>query len=348
MVEKGGKRNKQTCHPCPCINIAHPCQCILVPADSWPEAPRDHIIIGMKALPAGDFPLRHVHAHAAHCYRNQAGWEQMLMRFHRGGGLLLDLEFITDDSGERFVTFGREAGSVGAALAIKTWTHQLQHPNGPELGPMRSYASRDELLAEAKRDLADGVRIAGHLPRIMIMGHRGYCGVGADDFIRDLGVPEHLVSKWGRAETEGKDYGEILEHDILVNCVSLFGPVRPFVSTESLEAPGRKLVVISDISNDSHSPNNPLPIYQNATNSDVEPTVRIPTPAGTPPLTIAMIPYLPSLLPREASEAAANGLYPALALLSHWDQFRVWKEVEKMYRDKIATLTQTSVIRSRL
>ena len=34
--------------------------------------------------------------------------------------------------------------------------------------------------------------------------------------------------------------------------------------------------------------------------------------------------------------------------VSHWGQFRVWKEVEKMYRNKIATLTQTSVIRSRL
>jgi hypothetical protein len=315
-------------------------QCKLVPADSWPDAPLDRIIIGMKALPEGDFPLPHIHAHAAHCYRNQAGWEKSLMRFHRGGGLLLDLEFVVNENGERCVTFGREAGSVGAALAIKSWAHQLAHPDGPPLGPMRAYNSRDELLEEAKGDLFAGASIIGRFPSIMILGHRGYCGVGATDFYKDLGIPEHLVTKWGRKETEGKtDYPEILQHDILTNCVSLFHPVAPFVTPESLQDPQRKLTVISDISNDSHSPNNPLPIYTNATNSDREPTVKIPTPEGTVPLSIAMIPYLPSLLPREASESAANGLYPVFRQLSDWRNHRVWQVVERMYRDKIATLT---------
>ncbi|RYP79589.1 hypothetical protein DL769_002899 [Monosporascus sp. CRB-8-3] len=234
--------------------------CTLVPADSWPDAPLDHIIIGMKALPEGDFPLKHVHAHAAHCYRNQAGWDRVLMRFHQGGGLLLDLEFITDENGERFITFGRETRPVGAALASR--------------------------------------------------------------------------------ETEVRtDYSEILEHDVLTNRVSLSSPVAPFVTFESLKAPGRKLTVISGISNGSHSPDNQLPIYTNSTNSDVRPTVRIPTPSGTVTLTIAMIPYLPSLLPREASESAANGLYPAISLLGGWQNHGVWLEVEKMYRDKIAALT---------
>lgn len=294
----------------------------------------------MKGLPAGDFPLHHIHAHAAHCYRNQTGWEQMLMRFHRGGGLLLDLEFITDDRGQRFVTFGREAGSVGAALGIKTWAHQLAHPSGPPLGAMTMYDSRDSLLKEAKRDLAAGISIAGRVPRIMILGYKGNSGVGAAEFYHDVGIEDSLVTKWGREETEGReDYPEILEHDILTNCVSLFQPVTPFVTHRSLETPGRKLTVISDISNDSHSPNNPLPIYHKATNTDKNPTVGIPTPEGTPPLTIAMIPYLPSLLPKEASESAANGLYVPFRLLNDWKNNRVWKEVQKMYHEKVGELT---------
>lgn len=31
----------------------------LVPAASWMEAPKDHIIIGLKELPEEDFPLKH-------------------------------------------------------------------------------------------------------------------------------------------------------------------------------------------------------------------------------------------------------------------------------------------------
>jgi hypothetical protein len=46
-------------------------------------------------------PLKHVHVHFAHCYKQQAGWEKVLARFPRGNGVLLDLEFLTDSSGRR-------------------------------------------------------------------------------------------------------------------------------------------------------------------------------------------------------------------------------------------------------
>lgn len=38
----------------------------LVPAGSWPSAPEDHIILGLKELPEEDFPLKHTHVQFAH------------------------------------------------------------------------------------------------------------------------------------------------------------------------------------------------------------------------------------------------------------------------------------------
>jgi Alanine dehydrogenase/PNT, N-terminal domain len=74
----------------------------LVEEGSWvKDAPRDAYILGLKELPEEDFPLEHVHISFAHCYKNQAGWEKVLGRWPRGGGTLLDLEFLTDDVGRR-------------------------------------------------------------------------------------------------------------------------------------------------------------------------------------------------------------------------------------------------------
>jgi hypothetical protein len=74
----------------------------LVEEGSWvTDAPKDAYILGLKELPEDDFPLEHVHISFAHCYKQQAGWEKVLSRWPRGGGTLLDLEFLTDDSGRR-------------------------------------------------------------------------------------------------------------------------------------------------------------------------------------------------------------------------------------------------------
>ena len=35
----------------------------------------------------------------AHCYKQQGGWKDVLGRFEKGNGLLLDLEFLQDDKG---------------------------------------------------------------------------------------------------------------------------------------------------------------------------------------------------------------------------------------------------------
>ncbi len=48
-----------------------------------------------------------------------------LRSFARGGGTLLDLEFLQDEKGRRLAAFGYHAGFAGAALALENWAWQL-------------------------------------------------------------------------------------------------------------------------------------------------------------------------------------------------------------------------------
>jgi saccharopine dehydrogenase (NAD+, L-lysine-forming) len=70
-----------------------------VPEGSWVDAPHDHIIVGLKELPEDKFAHNHTHVLIVHCYKGQRGWHNVLARFPQGGDTLLDLEFLTDDSG---------------------------------------------------------------------------------------------------------------------------------------------------------------------------------------------------------------------------------------------------------
>jgi saccharopine dehydrogenase (NAD+, L-lysine-forming) len=76
----------------------------LVAENSWPDAPEDHIIIGLKELAVETcesidanrlqmfwlmfqiVPLKHVHVQFAHCYKQQKDWDTVLARYARGNG----------------------------------------------------------------------------------------------------------------------------------------------------------------------------------------------------------------------------------------------------------------------
>ena len=79
----------------------------LVDEGSWPNAPLDHIIIGLKELDDSvNFPLKHTHIQFSHSYKNQEGWQDRLGRFAQGSGTLLDLEYLADSQGRRVAAFG--------------------------------------------------------------------------------------------------------------------------------------------------------------------------------------------------------------------------------------------------
>ena len=108
----------------------------MVESNIWKSAPLDAFIIGLKELPENDdSPLKHTHIMFAHCYKNQDGWEDILGRFKRGNGLLLDLEFLQlngtlstftsfNGLGRRVAAFGYYAGFAGSAVGLDVWCHQ--------------------------------------------------------------------------------------------------------------------------------------------------------------------------------------------------------------------------------
>jgi len=58
---------------------------------------------------------------------------------------------------------------------------------------------------------------------------------------------------------------------------------------------------------------------------------------------VISIDHLPSLLPREASEAFSAQLLPSLMQLKDWKNARVWQQAEKLFREKCATLPEGEV-----
>lgn len=309
-----------------------------MPEGSWPEAPADHIIVGLKELPEETFPLKHTHVQFAHCYKGQGGWQDVLARFPRGGGSLYDLEFLEDETGRRVAAFGFHAGFAGAALAVQTWAHQLVNGADQRLAGVRAYANEDLLVADIKKSLEEGEKKAGRVPKCLVMGALGRCGRGAIDLLRKVGVPDENITKWDIQETRARPgpYPEILDSDIFVNCIYLSDPIPPFIAPDSLNSPDRKLSVVCDVSCDTTNPHNPIPIYDINTTFD-KPTVPVKTTAG-PPLSVISIDHLPSLLPREASEAFSTALLPSLKSLKDRKTANVWVGAEKLFDQKVATL----------
>ncbi|KAA8575129.1 hypothetical protein EYC84_004337 [Monilinia fructicola] len=55
-----------------------------------------------------------------------------------------------------------------------------------------------------------------------------------------------------------------------------------------------------------------------------------------------LIDHLPSLLPREASEAFSKDLLPSLLSLKDWRNTPVWAKAEKLFQEKVATLPKSA------
>ncbi|ODQ55826.1 saccharopine dehydrogenase Lys3 [Saitoella complicata NRRL Y-17804] len=311
----------------------------LVEEGSWRDAPKDAYIIALKELPENDdTPLPHDHIMFAHCYKQQGGWKDVLARWPRGGGVLLDLEFLQDESGRRVAAFGFHAGFAGAALAIESWAWQQTHSPEKPLPAVTPYPNEGELISHIKEVVAEGVeKNGGEYPRILVIGALGRCGSGAVDMARKAGIPEENIIKWDMAETaKGGPFQEIVDSDIFVNCIYLSQPIPPFISPKFMENKDRKLQVICDVSCDTTNPHNPIPVYSINTTFD-KPTVPVDIKTG-PHCTVISIDHLPTLLPRESSEAFSSALLPSLLQLKDRKNARVWQDAEKLFNEKVATL----------
>ena len=288
---------------------------------SWPNAPRDAIIFGLKELPEDGTPLVHRHILFGHAYKGQPAGRILLQRFRAGGGVLYDLESLVDDSGRRIAAFGYWAGYAGAAVSAMALVAQDQ---GAICGPIRALPDAAALRAALAADLAARPKP----PRVIIIGAKGRVGTGARDFCRAMGLEPTL---WDMAETaHGGPFPEILGHEIFLNCILAMPGVPVFVPNTAKTAP-RALRVIGDIACDPTSEFSPIKLYDRATDW-AAPALRV---HDEPPLDVMAIDNLPSLLPLESSQDYAAQLLPALLTLDRIDA-GVWGRARAAFASHIA------------
>ncbi|MEL6958595.1 MAG: saccharopine dehydrogenase [Pseudomonadota bacterium] len=292
--------------------------CEIAPDQSWINAPREALILGLKELPDDETPLSHRHIMFGHAYKGQSSGRRLLDRFKAGGGTLLDLEYLVDTDGRRVAAFGYWAGFAGAAVTVMAWASQRADAS---LGPVAAVPSELNL-----RDAVSS-HLDGRMPRVIIIGAKGRVGTGAADLCRRVGLSPTL---WDMKETShGGPFPEILAHDIFLNCILAQPGVPVFVPKDSVSRP-RTLSAIGDIACDPDSDYNPVPVYSKAT-TWADPVVRV---ADEPILDVMAIDNLPSLMPRESTEDFAAQLLPHLLELDT-DQTGVWERAEATFREHV-------------
>ncbi len=270
---------------------------------SWVDAPANAYIVGIKELPAEPAELRHTHIFFAHAYKGQDGAVELLDRFERGGGELLDVEYLTVN-GRRVVAFGYWAGYVGASLALLQAHDALTGPLAPTT------------RAQMDQDVRDHCAPTGSS---LVIGARGRSGRGAVDALASAGWE---ATRWGVKDTVSLDKARLLDHEVMINCVVSHRPQEPFVTLDDVSTPGRVLRVIGDVTCDVTSANNVLPLNRSVTTWD-EPSRRFEAPDnslddGAPiSLDVIAIDNLPSLLPLEASVSFSAEFAPLLVDLAH-------------------------------
>lgn len=282
---------------------------LVAPADSWPDAPEGAMVIGLKELSDDEVPLRD-HLFFGEAFEGQKGADRLLRRFCEGGGTLYDLQRLVDDDGHRVASFNYWGGYLGAALAVLEARFELPR----FLRPMNKQGL-DDMLATG----GDGAPL-----RALVIGALGRSGRGACDALDRAGVE---VTRWDREETRTLDKAAVLDHDILVNAVKLRAPLqRPFLVASDLDAPDRRLSVISDVTLDVTSDCNALPLYHDVTTWD-SPVLELR--GGCRSVRLIAIENLPALLPREASISYSTELRPVLSSLPDGP---VWQRARETFR----------------
>jgi saccharopine dehydrogenase (NAD+, L-lysine-forming) len=276
--------------------------CEIAAETSWPDAPSDAIIFGLKELPEDGTALPHRHIMFGHAFKGQHSGVALLKRFKAGVGTLYDLEYLVDPTGRRVAAFGYWAGYAGAAVTLKCWAAQQR---GEICAPVGVYASKDALLADLGAELH---ALNTKRPSSIVIGALGRVGSGAADLLEAAGS---AVTKWDMAETSsGGPFPEILAHDLFLNCIFARPGTPVFVPQDALTVE-RKLTAIGDVACDPDSDYNPVPVYDRATTWDA-PALRVAT---NPALDVMAIDNPPSMLPIESSEDYAAQLLDTLLKL---------------------------------
>lgn len=300
--------------------------CALAEPRSWVNAPKDAVILGLKELAETPSDLPHRMIHFAHIYKDQTGWQKEMARFVNGGGLLYDIEFLTNENGRRVAAFGYWAGWMGAALGA---FRLLERRAGrDEITKGVSPFESQEVIIEKLKALA--ALVEGDLPAAIVIGAKGRSGTGASECLEAIGIK---VTKWDIEETRILDRQTLLSHDLLVNCVLMFGPGLLLANKTHLAAEGSNMKVISDVSCDPFSDFNPLPIYDAPTSWD-EPVIEVATNGSGDAVEVTSIDNLPSLLPAQAAEEFSDQFITSLLRFDDGIEWKNGKAKFEAIREK--------------
>jgi len=310
--------------------------CNIAEHGTWRQAPRDTIILGVKELPNSNEPLAHRHVYFAHVYKYQQNWTQLLDRFDKGGGTILDLEFLVDDQGRRLCAFSRMAGVAGMGVGLLTWVRsKLYNIKPEEQQSIHPYPNRATLAKE----LAESINKLDFTPTVLIIGRLGRVGSGANDLAQeviDAGTKLNIIG-WDKEQTlDVSSFNKLLQYDLVFNCINLAGPITPFLTPQMLQQKPRRLSTVVDISCDLTSPFNPLPIYDVITTFK-KPVVRaLGTEQDEDPVGVISIDHLPTFLPRESSEGFSKDLLPLMKNIENETTDPVWARAREKFVQKVA------------
>lgn len=295
------------------------CGCELVDAGYWRSVKEDMYILGLKELPIDNSPIASTHIFFSHSYKGQIEAEQVLDRFRRGEGKILDLEFLANSAGYRSAAFGFWAGYVGAALGILAYVARHEHKDPMQVIP--SFSNRVELISLVSETIERRDKIK--TPKVIVIGAKGRCGKGATQLLDDVGLLGATL--WDIAETANRTtFPEILEHDIFINTILLKESIAPFLSREMIQN-ALTLSVVVDVSCDPNNPLNPVQIYDAITTMD-EPVRDVGFNGKY--LDVIAIDHLPSLLPKESSDDFSAQLLPCLTKLFQKGVVDEWASAE--------------------
>lgn len=312
--------------------------CHMVDSETWVNAPKNAVILGLKELPTMPEHLQNTHVYFAHAYKEQKDWQKLLSRFKAGKGELLDIEYMTDQDNRRVVAFGFWAGYMGAALALIHWNNKqseqaryLDH----SLLPFNNANLLNKTITQTN--------ISGKKPKVLIIGANGRSGKGAIEILKQYGAQ---ITCWGREHTKNIDRTALLDHDIMINCTFITENIPAFLRHQDLISDTR-LSVVADVSCDPFSSFNPIPLYHDTTTWD-DPYITIKGIDRDKTLDIIAIDNLPSLLPREASEEFSELLLPHLMTLKNRDKDPVWSAARDCFNKALTLMESESKYWQRL
>lgn len=261
------------------------------------------LIVGLKEFPELDRLAGHSHLFFSHSYKKQANANTILNAFQQSKSKIYDFEYITDEKQERLLAFGEYSGLVGGVLGLLFFENSFL----PKLSPWTSYEEMissvhiTKLIQHYSPGIQKNYMKPGIFegqgggkgepwvpPKIAVIGPNGRCGTGVCKVLNHFSIPFTPILK----ET---DKSRLTEFDIIYNCILLDSGFKEAWLTHQTEFSKRVLLV--DVSCDPTKPNNPFPIYSNAT-SWTHPVYNDPNK----PLDVIAIDNMPSLLPRESSD----------------------------------------------